>query len=129
MMRKDVKFGLTVAGILVATLVVYVIVLSGGGLSSTNKEDGKTIATGDGGVGIAHAGGQNPETPGDLASCRHNCQAQRPTAPTTPPPANLTDNHSSTTAPSDGAQARTDWDFNLTHGTNPALASNDPSNT
>jgi nucleoid-associated protein YgaU len=47
-MRKDVKFGLTVGGILLATIVVYIIVLTSGGSSSANHPtDPNAVATGE----------------------------------------------------------------------------------
>ncbi|MDP9175584.1 MAG: LysM peptidoglycan-binding domain-containing protein [Planctomycetota bacterium] len=49
-MRKDIKFAVTVGGILLATIVVYVIVLTSGGSSPPNHSDlnTKTVASGDG---------------------------------------------------------------------------------
>ena len=78
-MRKDVGFGLTVGAILVATLIVYVIVLSGGGLSTTGTQDSRTIAvnTGDTAIPVSQPPAQSPAPAQDGLPLRRNRPQRR----------------------------------------------------
>jgi nucleoid-associated protein YgaU len=70
-MRKDVKFGLTVGAILVATVVVYVVVLTrSGGSPSSNSLNTEIAQTGNPGDKTAAEDKTAPDksVPGDLGS-------------------------------------------------------------
>jgi nucleoid-associated protein YgaU len=124
-MRKDVKFGLTIGGILVVTLVIYVIVLSRGpavpqkiGLtlpsqtdqSAAPKDVAKTDTDDQADANAPVTGDSTPATPsastpsatdGQLSSVSPAPATQPATASNTPP---------------------SDWDSALSHGLPPALS-------
>jgi nucleoid-associated protein YgaU len=129
-MRKDVKFGLTIGGILVVTLVIYVIVLSRGpavpqhlGITLQQPTD-QTASTVD----------NTSSAPRDLAKVEgdattdanapltdstnsNSVRAQTPTETSTTPAFNPP-----ATRPTSTANASSDWDNALNNGLPPPLS-------
>jgi nucleoid-associated protein YgaU len=129
-MRKDVKFGLTIGAILLATLAVYVIVLSRGGAGSPVNPD----------VATATPSGSSDSTPssdnlalppadktaGDSANPAGDAvntldkPAPAGSGATATPPA---------TEPSASADTSSDWNYMLNHGQVKQLAAAAPERT
>jgi len=145
-MRKDVKFGATVGGILLATIVVYVIVISSGG---ANHPDNKTVATGEAVTPVTPPGDAAP-TSGAVSSGAVSSGAVpantssaagsgSPThldnLPTTPPSSSVAtgtaanDLGSAATQPSQASGQKFDWDNALTSGSAPIFAGGAPEHT
>ena len=136
-MRKDVKFGLTIGGILVVTLVIYVIVLSRGpavpqrlGIALSPLTDQPASATGE--------SNSPAHTNGEVAKADTNDQADAnapvtgdstTSTPTTP---QVTDGGGMSVAPTTSAPATQpatasnnagdQWDNALNHGLPPTLS-------
>ncbi len=123
-MRKDVKFGLTVGAILIATLTVYVIVLMAGGSGSSSHPTDEQIAlkpTGDSTPAPRPTDPNGPSTPGAGAPSVPN-KPDTDGGGTTPPPTDP----APTTQPTAGSNA--DWNSMLNGGT-PKLTDGQPQHT
>jgi nucleoid-associated protein YgaU len=115
-MRKDVKFGLTVGAILLATLAVYVIVLSRGGAGTPGNPD-VSSATGSGETDATAAPTDNTSAaPVDKAA---TASPNSDTVSNSTATASPADSGGSTTQPSataDAAAPSADWNNLLNHG-------------
>jgi nucleoid-associated protein YgaU len=126
-MRKDVKFGLTVGAILVATLIVYVIVLSGAGLGSAGHQDTGTANA------IKSPDTVAPSAPAEPAPTPTHSDVSTGTitpapAAISPPPMASTPDAAPATQPTADASKNFDWDYSLNHGSTP-VASMEPAHT
>jgi nucleoid-associated protein YgaU len=122
-MRKDVKFGLTVGAILVATLIVYVIVLSGAGLGSAGHQDSSAT------IAIKSPDNSAPAAPSDSAAPTpaHSDESTgtitpAPAAISPPPTVATPDTAAPATQPTAGTSSNFDWDYGLNHGGTPAAS-------
>jgi nucleoid-associated protein YgaU len=125
-MRKDVKFGMTIGAILVATLVVYMIVLYRGGNSSSNHSEK---------VAVVAPSTDNDTTarPADTSGAPARVDNETP-APSdnaantvgTPPTA---DSGGAATQPSASTAAPDAWDAALNHGVVKMLAADGAQHT
>jgi len=143
-MRKDVKFGLTIGGILLATIAVYAIVLLHGGAGSPANPD----VTLDRGNSVADTTGVTNSTGTDTSPSLTDHTDKTTAGPTTTPSDSLT----STSTPGTSANTATglsdnsiasnepstqptvtsdasDWDYALTHGQVKMLAAAEPQHT
>jgi nucleoid-associated protein YgaU len=126
-MRKDVKFGLTIGGIFVATLVGYVIVVTRGGQGAGSAASKIAVAQ----PGDADSA-QTPDTDStnrpDVASnntgeqsdktgTTDNSNSAAPQSDTSAAPA---------TQPAPTAEPKLDWDSALTRGVPPTLSASSP---
>src|SRR5277367_1946275 len=129
-MRKDVKFGLTIGGILVATLVVYVIVLSRGG-SDQFKVAVAQPAPNDRSADTDSAQAPEPDSASHLDSTNNTASDQSDKT------ASSTDVNSQTstadnvvtppaTQPTASADSKIDWDSALNRGMPPSLSASSP---
>jgi nucleoid-associated protein YgaU len=128
-MRKDVKFGLTIGGILVVTLIVYVIVLSrGSGVPQhvgitlqqpTDQSASPSENTSTGSRDLARVDGDSnpPDANAPLTDSTTSTPTGTPNATSTTPVSNPP-----ATQPTSTANANTDWDNALNNGLPPALS-------
>jgi nucleoid-associated protein YgaU len=116
MMRKDVKLGLLIGGVLLAVLVVYALVVPSGDSNSTSSTDNS-------GAQLVKPGKSDGKTAGGA----RDSVASKADATHSPDPFKDDTNAGPATAPS-GALAKTDdkWNMALDHGELPTMMSQTP---
>ena len=128
-MRKDVKFGITVGAILIATLTVYVIVLMVGSAPPNHANDAQ--------MALKPAGDATPAPAGTDSSANSSTNTPAPGATNTPAPGSdsgatpsvTSDPASPTTNPSASSGSNADWNSMLNNGDNSKLADGQPQHT